>query len=86
MTDQEAALVAAIHAYDERGSRGDGKNTINELKTWLSRVIHETIRALRVALVRRVQDNRLRSRLTAVIERYLTDTLVDILSKKYRAI
>lgn len=84
MTDKEAALVAAMHAYDERGGRGDGKKTINELETELSRVTNETIRALRVALVRRVQEKRLCSRLTAVIERYLTDTLVDSLSEKYR--
>ena len=44
-TDKAAALLVAMNAYDERGTRGDGQKAITELEKYL-RVTDETIRVL----------------------------------------
>ena len=51
VTDKAAALLAAIHAYDERETRGDGRGATRELEEkYLLRVTNETIRAFQAAL------------------------------------
>ena len=49
-TDKAAALLVAMHAYDERGTSGDGQKAMKELEEKYVRVTNETIRALQAAL------------------------------------
>ena len=102
VTDKAAALLVAIHAYDERGTRGDGQKTMKELEAKYLRVTNETIRALQAALAATtmepdqdpdhyiMQATRLRSRLAAVKEpvtdRHFTDIIVQGLPESYRDI
>ena len=79
-TDKAAALLVAMHAYDERGTRDDGKKAIKEPEGKYLRVTDESIRALQAALAATtigpdenpdhyiVKAKRLRRRLTAVKE------------------
>ena len=99
-TDKAATLLVAMHAYDERGIRGDGQKAIKELEEKYLRITDETIRALQAALAATtmgpdedhyiVKAKRLRSRLTAVkepvTERYFKDIIVQGLPEKYRDI
>ena len=45
-TDKAATLLVVMHAYDERGTRGDGQKVIKELEEKYLRVTDETIRVL----------------------------------------
>ena len=78
--DKAAALLVAMHAYDERGTRGDGQKAIRELAEKYLTVTDQTIHALQEALAATtmgpdedpdhyiVKAKRLRRRLTAVKE------------------
>ena len=90
MTYKVAALLVAIHAWDERGTRGDGQKAITEIEENNVRVTNETIRALRAALSATstepdddpdhyiTQATRLRSRLAAVNEPVHTAALLSV--------
>ena len=79
-TDKAATLLVVMHAYDERGTRGDGQKVIKELEEKYLRVTDETIHALQAALATAtmgpdegpdhyiVKAKRMRRRLTAVKE------------------
>ena len=101
-TDKAAALLVATHAYNGRGTRGDGQKAIKELKDKYLRVTDESIRALQAALAATTMDpdddpdhyimkaKQLHSKLTAVkepiTERHFKDTIVQGLPEKYRDI
>ena len=89
----------AIHAYDERGTRGDGPQAIKELQEKYLRVTDETARALQATLAATtmgpdedpdhyvVKAKRLLNRLTAVKEPvtyYYSGTSTTSLSKDVR--
>lgn len=46
MTNEAAALLAIIHGYDKRGTRGDGQKAMEELESNNPRVTNDTFRAL----------------------------------------
>ena len=91
-----------MHAYDERGTGGDGQKAIKVLDEKYLTVTEETIHALQAALAATtmgpdedsdhyiVKAKRLRSRLTAlkepVTERYFKDIILQGLPEKYRYI
>ena len=98
-TDKAAALLVAIHAYDERGTRGDGQQAIKELEEKYLNVTDETIRSLQATLAATtmgpdedpdhyvVKAKRLLNRLTAVKEPvtyYYSGTSTTSLSKDVR--
>ncbi|CAN0488167.1 unnamed protein product, partial [Laminaria digitata] len=102
VADKAAALLVAIHAFDERGTRGDGQKAIKELEQKYLRATNETILAFEAKLAATamepdedpdsfiMQATRLRSRLAAVKEpvtdRHFTDVIVQGLPESYRDI
>lgn len=102
MTNKAAALLVAIQACDECGTRGVGRKATEEFKSKYARVANETIRALQAALAATtmepdedpdhymLQPKRLRDRVTAVkelvTERHVRDVVVQGLQEKYRGI
>ena len=100
VTDKAAALLVAVHAYDERRTRGDDRGAMQELEEKYLRVTNETIRAVQAALSATSMEPdedpenyimkviRIRSRLTAVNEPVTASapTLVQGLQKSYRDI
>ena len=102
VTDKAAAVLKAIHAYDERGTRDDGQEAMKALKEKYFRVTNETVRALQAALAATsmepdddpdhyiMQATCMRSRLAAVNEPvtdpHFADIIVQGLPESYRDI